>query len=82
MGRTILAYSMVMEKIMTRFKGYRTGLRHEDREVFDELMRVAKKQVQAGVMAQHPNGFDAMSMAMLIDIKKQLNRLESKIDLI
>ncbi len=80
MGRTVIAYSMVIERIIDRFKNHRKGLRADDREVFDELMRTAKKQVQAGVMAQHPNGFDAMSMAMHISILKRLKRLEAKVD--
>ena len=76
MGRTVIPYSLVLEQVHRRFKEYRQGLRREDREVFDDLIRVAKSQMQAGVMAHHPNAFDAMSMAMLIDLKKQINQME------
>lgn len=64
---------------MHRFDNYRRTLRREDREAFDELMRVAKMQVQAGVMAQHPNAFDSMSMAMLVQLKREINELKKNI---
>jgi hypothetical protein len=43
-------------------------------------MRVAKVQVQAGVMAQHPNAFDSMSMAMLIHLQRELRELRKEIN--
>lgn len=80
MGRTVLAYSMAIERVIARFKNYRRGLRAEDKEIFDELMRIAKRQVQAGVMAQHPNAYDAMSMAMHVSLLKQVKSLGAKLD--
>lgn len=82
MGRTVISYSMALDKTLSRFDNYRKALRKEDREIFDELMRLAKKQVQSGSMAQSPNVFDSMSMAMLISIKKQLNEYGRKIDIL
>ena len=76
MGRTVAPYSMVIEQIAGRFDNFRRTLRRNDREAFDELMRVAKLQVQAGVMAQHPNAFDSMSMAMLIYLKREIDELK------
>jgi hypothetical protein len=78
MGRTVVPYSLVIEQVMHRFDNYRRTLRREDREAFDDLMRVAKMQVQAGVMAQHPNAFDSMSMAMLVQLKREINELKKK----
>ena len=79
MGRTVVPYSLVIEQGMHRFDNYRRTLRREDREAFDDLMRVAKMQVQAGVMAQHPNAFDSMSMAMLVQLKREINELKKNI---
>ena len=79
MGRTVVPYSLVIEQVMHRFDNYRRTLRREDREAFDDLMRVAKMQVQAGVMAQHPNAFDSMSMAMLVQLKREINELKKNI---
>lgn len=79
MGRTVAPYSIVIEQVLSRFENFRRTLRREDREAFDELMRVAKMQVQAGVMAQHPNAFDSMSMAMLVQLKREIDELRTEI---
>lgn len=79
MGRTVMPYSLVIEQVLRRFDNYRRTLRRQDREAFDELMRVAKMQVQAGVMAQHPNAFDSMSMAMLVQLKREIDELRTEI---
>ncbi|MDH4199072.1 MAG: hypothetical protein OEV66_01710 [Spirochaetia bacterium] len=86
MGRTVAPYSIKMDLVMTRFESFRNALRREDQNRFDELMRYARLQVQAGVMAQHPNAFDSMSMAMHVKLKQQiddlairLNELEKKV---
>ena len=70
---------MVIDQVIRRFENYRRTLRRQDREAFDELMRVAKMQVQAGVMAQHPNAFDSMSMAMLVQLKREIDDLKKQI---
>lgn len=80
MGRTVAPYSMVIDQVIHRFENYRRGLRRADREAFDDLMRVAKVQVQAGVMAQHPNAFDSMSMAMLVHLQKEIRELKNEIN--
>jgi len=81
MGRTVLPYSLVIDQVLSRFENFRRTLRREDREAFDELMRVAKMQVQAGVMAQHPNAFDSMSMAMLIHLKREVKEIKKQIQI-
>lgn len=80
MGRTVAPFSQIIDVVIARFDNYRKALRREDREIFDELMRVAKRQVQAGVMAQNPNAFDSMSMAMLIELKKEMQQLRHEIE--
>ena len=69
---------MVIDQVIRRFENYRRTLRREDREAFDDLMRIARMQVQAGVMAQHPNAFDSMSMAMLIHLQKEIRELKKE----
>jgi hypothetical protein len=78
MGRTVVPYSLVIEQVVHRFENYRRTLRREDREAFDLLMRVAKMQVQAGVMAQHPNAFDSMSMAMIVHLQREIEQLKKQ----
>ena len=59
---------------------FRRGLRKDDREIFDELMRYAKTQIQAGVMASSPNPFDSMSLIMHIQLAKQVKALLAEVE--
>jgi len=40
---------------------------------------MARRQIQAGVMASSPHPFDSMALAMLLDLQKQIHRLQSRI---
>ena len=80
MGRTLLPYSMQIDMVLARFKEFRRGLRKADQEVFDRLIRVARKQLQAGTMASHPNPFDSMAMSMLLEMQKQIDNQQVRLD--
>ncbi|MCW7493029.1 hypothetical protein ND861_11705 [Leptospira sp. 2 VSF19] len=76
MGRTIVPYSRQMLQIEENLSDFRRSLRRQDQEIFDELMRTAKLQVQAGVMASLPYPIDSMILSMLIDLKKEVNEIK------
>lgn len=76
MGRTLLAYSIQIDLVNERFKEFRRGLRKQDQKHFDTLIRYAKKQLQAGVMASSPNPFDSMAMSMFIELQRQIDELK------
>lgn len=67
---------MQIEMVRTRLQSFRSGLRREEQQVYDRLMRVARSQMQAGVMASNPNPFDSIFLSMLIDLQKQLDQLQ------
>lgn len=72
MGRTIAPYSRQMLQIEENLSDFRRSLRKSDQEIFDDLIRTAKLQVQAGVMASLPYPIDSMILSMLIETKKKL----------
>ncbi|MCW7471539.1 hypothetical protein [Leptospira kanakyensis] len=76
MGRTIAPYSRQMLQIEGNLSDFRRSLRRQDQEIFDELMRTSKLQVQAGVMASLPYPIDSMILSMLIELKKEVNELK------
>ncbi len=76
MGRTIIPYTMQMEMIQTRLKEFRRALRVGDRELFDGLMREARKYVQSGVMAAAPDPFHPMALSMLLSLFQELEHLK------
>ncbi|HMV42436.1 MAG TPA: hypothetical protein PK079_19430 [Leptospiraceae bacterium] len=80
MGRTVMPYSRAVEATDLRLQDFRKSLRKDDREIFDELMRYAKTQIQAGVMAANPNPFDSMSLTMHIQLAKKLKNALAEIE--
>ncbi|EOQ87981.1 hypothetical protein LEP1GSC202_3497 [Leptospira yanagawae serovar Saopaulo str. Sao Paulo = ATCC 700523] len=75
MGRTISPYSRQMLQIEENLSDFRRALRKADQEIFDDLIRISKLQVQAGVMASLPYPIDSMLLSMMIQLKKELNEL-------
>jgi hypothetical protein len=80
MGRTVMPYSRAVDATGDRLQDFRRALRKDDREIFDELMRYAKMQIQAGVMASSPNPFDSMSLIMHIQLAKKLDAAMAEIE--
>lgn len=80
MGRTVMPYSRAVDATGDRLDDFRRALRRDDRQIFDELIRYAKTQIQAGVMAASPNPFDSMSMIMHIQLAKKLNAALAEIE--
>ncbi|TGL45963.1 hypothetical protein [Leptospira perdikensis] len=76
MGRTITPYSRQMLQIEENLSDFRKALRKSDQEIFDDLIRTAKLQVQAGVMASLPYPIDSMILSMLIELKKDITKLK------
>ncbi|MGE8720335.1 hypothetical protein ACO2KH_03280 [Leptospira terpstrae] len=79
MGRTIAPYSRQMLQIEENLSDFRRSLRKSDQEIFDDLIRTAKLQVQAGVMASLPYPIDSMILSMLIETKKEMNELKKSL---
>lgn len=82
MGRTIVPYSIQINRIKQRFQAFRKTLRREDQEIFDELMRHPKMHVQAGVMAAFPNPNDPVIMSILLEQQKQIKQLQYQLNLL
>lgn len=80
MGRTVIPYSIQIERVRKRFKEFTDGLRKEDREIFRQLMVHARYHVQAGVMASFPDPSDPVFMSILIEMQKELNRQKTEIE--
>ncbi len=80
MGRTIAPYSRQVIQIEDSLAEFRRALRKSDQEIFDELIRTAKLQVQAGVMAASPYPIDSMLLTMIIQLKKEIKNLRNEID--
>ncbi|TGN20202.1 hypothetical protein [Leptospira idonii] len=79
MGRTVTPYSRQIQQVESNLLEFRRGLRKQDQEVFDELIRNSKLQVQAGVMGSSPYPIDSMLLSMTIQLKKEVMELQKEI---
>lgn len=79
MGRTIAPYSRQVQQIEDSLSEFRRSLRKSDQLIFDDLIRISKMQVQAGVMAASPYPIDSMLLTMMIELKKEMNEIKSTI---
>lgn len=86
MGRTITPYSRQIQSLYEeRFKDFRRGLAKRHQEAFDEIMRIGKRQLVAGVMASNPYSIETVLLSAYVemktdleDIKKQMKNLSAK----
>jgi hypothetical protein len=80
MGRTIAPYSRQVLQIEDSLGEFRRALRKSDQVIYDELIRTAKLQVQAGVMAASPYPIDSMLLTMIIQLKKEIGVLQLEVN--
>jgi hypothetical protein len=80
MGRTLPTYRMLLEEELTQWKDYRRALRKKDQEVFDELLKQARTHSSASGYHVTTNVFEPMVLTMLLEQKKEINRLKKELD--
>lgn len=80
MGKTVSPYSELMKRMEERLSNFRRALKKTDQEIFDALIRYAKLQPAAGVMASSPRPFDSMSMSMMLELLKKIQTLEKEVE--
>lgn len=71
-----------MKRTEDRLSNFRKALRKPDQELFDDLIRYAKLQLPAGVMASSPHPFDSMSMSMMLELLKKIQALEKELEIL
>lgn len=80
MGRTITAYTQQLDLIETRLKKFRTALRRQDRELFDQCLLSARRHSQAGVMAAAANPMDSFLLSVIIEQQREIRALKIDIE--
>ncbi|MCC6275444.1 MAG: hypothetical protein IT569_06285 [Leptospiraceae bacterium] len=79
MGRTVEPYSRQSLRVEERLSDFKRALRKSDQETFDELIRAAKLNLQAGVMASNPNPLDSMLVSMILSLSKEVKSLQKEL---
>ena len=79
MGKTVESYRMALDREVQRWSGFARALRKQDRVIFNQLMDICRNYGSAGSNATRPVVFEAMVMSILLNQKKKLNELETKL---
>ena len=75
MGRTVLAFSQVMEGERERFRSFRRALSKEDQEAFDRLFDRAKMHTSSGVYMSNPWPMDTILMSICLEHGKMIEEI-------
>ena len=79
MGRTVGPYSRNIQSLADeRFKDFRRGLARKHQEAFDDIMRIAKGHLAAGVMASNPYSIETILLSALIEMKTTLSDMDKR----
>ena len=78
MGRTIPTFTSYLEAEFSTWSEFRRALVREDREMFDQIFRLAKRHIAAASCAARPIPFDALVIAVLLEQQKEIERLKAR----
>lgn len=75
MGRTLPTTTQIVLDEQQAFHNFRRALRKEEQLVFDELFARARKHIMAINQADHVLPFEAILLAMLIELRQDVRDL-------
>jgi len=75
MGRTVMAFSQVMESEREGFRSFRRALSKEDQEAFDRLFDRAKMHTSAGVYMSHPWPMETILLSICLEHGKMIEEI-------
>ena len=80
MGRTLPSFRIALDQEINSWKNYRRGLRIEDREYFDNVMRYARMHSDAGSLAARMLLSENVFLSALIEQDKKIVELKTEIE--
>jgi hypothetical protein len=82
MGRTLPTISQTFLEEQKSFSNFRRALRRADQHVLDELFAAARKHLAAAAYAANALPMETFLLAMLLEQRKELHRLQEQLDLV
>lgn len=80
MGRTLPTTTQIILDEQQAVKNFRRALRREDQQIFDELFAHARKHIMAINQANHALPFEAILLAMLVEMMRDVIRLQEQVE--
>lgn len=71
---------MLIERERERWQKFRRALRKEDQALLDEILDDVRRHAQAQAYASWATPYEAMLVAVLIEERKRLKRLEEAVE--
>jgi len=79
MGRTVMAFGFVLESERERWKGFRRGLKKEDRKSFDRLYDRAKFHTHAGVYMARSWPMETILLSIILEHGKMIEAILARL---
>jgi hypothetical protein len=76
MGRTVPTFRNLIEACQGEWQDFKRALRGADKDVFEDLFHHARRHAAAGTNMVHPNAFEPIVMAILLEHEKALQQLK------
>jgi hypothetical protein len=79
MGRTLPTTTQIILDEQQALRNFRRALRREEQHIFDELFARARKHIMAINQADHVLPFEAILLAMLVELMQDMLDLKRQI---
>ena len=73
MGKSVLPYSQMLDRMEAEIRPFRRALRTADKARFDRLFTMARKHVPSGVMQSDPDPWRTATFAILIELLRMID---------
>lgn len=80
MGKSVLPYSQVVERLEAAFAPFRRCLPRADQARLDRLFNHARRHTPAGVALSDPDPFRPVLLGMMVELLRRLEQLEDERD--
>lgn len=80
MGRTVVPFTLALEREEASWGPFRRALRKEDRDLFDELFDLARHHVSAGACSGRAVPFEAVLMGILVEERREIRDLRARVE--
>ena len=79
MGRTLPTTTQIILDEQQALANFRRALRREEQQIFDELFARARKHVMAINQANHVLPFEAILLAMMVELMHDIVKLQNQL---
>ena len=80
MGRTVPTFTNLIDLELSSWTKFRRGLRKEDQDVFDDILRAAKLHLAENFYAMRAVPFESMIMSIVIEQQKAIRQLKEELE--